>query len=338
MLSAAAGAIILLTLTTACSSGSGGGNSLQAALGRVSDTANTRTQIWYDDTAALVKLAGRAWASQTGFALLRGMGAFNLAPEAELLPAGPGINLLNEDYAISAGQPPREVGLVEGGQDAGRIKSGLSRLGWKPAGGKLVAPPAGSVRGSTAAGPSYTLHLAQVMVSGADVSYGDSQADLSQIGQPSGQTLAQDPRISALADCLGNVVASSIGIYNGGEQPAPAEVAVGIRSPASNTAAPRAVACVSWPSAAAASTYQANLRKALLGGGMSLTRDEPFSRLLTRATLHNVGGAQHVIAWQAATPGNAILVFSLLASEDLPALPDCRSLPPTDQGHISGCS
>lgn len=332
---AAVTAAALLTLTTACSGGSGAGTGLQAALGRVADTSGNRSQIWYDDTARLVSLAGTG-ASQKGFAPLRGMGAATIAQVPQLLAPATGISIYAENYAITAGAPPRDVSLLAGGQNAGTVTSRLTRLGWKRKGSMLAAPSPLTMKNASA-NAIYALNLAQVTASGSDIRYGGQHADLGQIGQPGGKTLASDPVISALASCLGDVVTAWIGSYTqAGLRTAPAEVAVGVLKPSGNSATPQAVACASWPSAAAAASYQRNLKTALATGA-SLSRGERYSALLKHASVRNAGGPQHVVAWQAGTPGNAALVIEMVQNIDLPALPDCGRLPQADQVRIVGC-
>ena len=78
-----ASALVLLAgALGGCSGGGGsGGTSLDAALARVADTGNTRSQITYDNTAELVRLSGTKLVSTAkGFAVLRGWGASALTP------------------------------------------------------------------------------------------------------------------------------------------------------------------------------------------------------------------------------------------------------------------
>lgn len=325
-----------LAALTACSGG-GGGSGLQTALGRIANTSNNRSQIYYDDTAALVKLAGANPASTKGFAPLRGLGSSGLASLAAELPGPTGIKLLGESYSISAGTQPDDVSLLSGGQDTAKVTSDLRKLGWKQEDGRLAAPSLASTSGN-ALGGTLSVFMDQVSASGSDVIFGGAGAKLGQAGSPGGQTLAQDPMISALAGCLGNVVAAWIGSYGTGPQlrPAPSEVAAGLLSPASNSAVPRAVGCAAWPTAAAASTYQRDLTRAL-ASGMSVSRGERFASLLTHVSVRDVGGPDHVVSWQASTPGAAQLVIQLVASSDLPGLPDCQRLSPQAAAHEPGC-
>jgi len=330
---------ILIVAVTACSGGSSpggggsGGTGLESALSRVADTASNRSQVTYDDTAALVRLAGTNPASTKGFAGLRGSGVPSVAENFYTVPGGVGFDLFGEDYSISAGEPPQSVSLMAGGQSASQITSHLTGLGWKRSGGagKLAGPPlaAGSSAGELAIG------AAQVQPTGSDVVFGYSGANLSLIGSPKGATLASDPIIGALAQCLGNVVAADLfsGGYLGGQNPA--GLGVGISQPASNSATPHAVVCVSWSTQAAATTYAADVRRAL--SSVDLVEDEPYSDFLTHATVTTVGGSQHVVEWQADTPKSAQTAFLMVNDISLPALPDCQKLTALQAARVIGC-
>jgi hypothetical protein len=181
--------------------------------------------------------------------------------------------------------------------------------------------------------------LSQVEPSGSDVIYGQQQADLSQAGAPARPTLAQDPLISALASCLGDVVAA--GIFSPFPEAAlkPAAVAVGVSRPGSNAAVPHAVACIAWPSAAAASRYAVDLRKAL-ASGYSLGSNRRWSAILRHASAITIDGSVHLVEWQAQTPGDARTIFQMVFNLDLPALPSqtvCMRVPRFVASRILGC-
>jgi hypothetical protein len=325
--------LALVTAIAGCSGGSGGGSGLDAALARVADTANNRTQISYDDTSELVKLAGTNPVATKGFALLRGTGAPTIAEGAYLTPQEAGINLYGENYAVTVGSPDEALTLLDGGQSASQVTSHLTKLGWKRSGDKLLAPSKGT------GGPDGKVEAeiyGQVQPSGADLLVGSSHADLSQIGSPSGQTLAGDPKVSALANCLGNVVAAEMfsGYYLGGK--GPTALAVGVVEPASNTATPQAVVCVSWSTPAQAAKYATDVKKALTSG-LSPVADKRYSTMLTLGTVTSVGGSQNVVEWQADTPGNASLVFQMIDDFGLPALTDCTTLSQAARAQVIGC-
>jgi hypothetical protein len=97
------------------------------------------------------------------------------------------------------------------------------------------------------------------------------------------------------------------------------------------------VVCVAWPTQAAAGTYALELGRAL-SGGVSPDLGVPYSRLLSRPSVRDIGGNQHLVAWQAGTPGNAGLPIQMAEDAALPALPSCAHLPPQAAPHVIGCS
>ena len=310
-----------------CSSGSGGaggsaGTGLDVALASVADTAAARAGVSYDDTAELVRLSGASLGATKGFALLRGWGS-SVMDLAVQLPGDTGISVLAEDYAISAGNPPRMVTLLHGGQSASLVNSRLAKLGWKQGNGALVGPSLDGAGSQQTAMYIVPMHL--VRADGADVWLGESGVGVGQLGAPSGSTLASDPLISALANCLGDVVAAQIQVGGALGGDGPAAVAIGVRTPASNTATPHAVACVAWSSQAAAASYAADARKALTHG-RSLATDQPYAALLANPSVTTIGGGKHIVQWQADTPGRADQVFQMEEDLDLPALPGCSRL------------
>jgi hypothetical protein len=314
---AAAGAL------AACGSGggaaSGGGTGLEAALSRLADTSNNRSLITYDDTAALVKLSGNTL-SATGYAPLIGNGVGSLIADASTVQSLAGINLLGEQYGISAGVPPATVGVVAGGQNAALVTRKLVGQGWKRQGQRLVMLPLNlnnELDGET------TGLLSLVQPTGSDVVFGLPKGNLSQAGTPAGETLEQDPRISALASCLGNVVAADITNEDPFTTLKPSEVAAGVTTPASNAAVAHAVVCVAWPSSGTAARYTSALRQALATGSSQRTR-ERWSAMLRDASVTTIGGSQNVVQWQAQTPQGALTVLDMVDSADLPGLPSSR--------------
>jgi hypothetical protein len=318
---------------SACSSGGSpsptGG--LATALGRVADTSGNRSTFFYDDTSELVGIAGRGLASPAGFGGLRGAAASIMV--GPYSPVGYGFPEFAEHYDVSAGIGSHALTLLAGGENGAKVAARLKQLGWRQQGDTLIAPTGGSQVPT-----EISSTLAQVEVNGSSVSYGSSGADLSQIGQPSGPTLAQNSTMSALAGCLGNVVAASFSSFDqGGAKPEPTEYAVGVLTPSNANSVPQAEGCAAFATSAQASAYQANLTKALQHG-TSLTKNEAFSKILTSSSVRNVGGAHNVIAWQANAPDDATLVFDLAQNFDLPGLPDCTQLPATARARTPGCS
>jgi hypothetical protein len=322
-----AGAVVVVMSLAACGGSSPSVSSptttpsLRQALARVADTPGNRSQIYYDDTSALVKLAGRNLGDTAGFALLRGSGAEGLLPLAQVITSQPGIELLGAEYTITAGSPPSQVGLLAGGQPGGSITGNLTKVGWRQQGNTLVGPSPLSAGGDQQETAILALNLARVRTSGSDVTYGGASADLDQIGSPSGRTLAQDPVVDAAAQCLGDVVAAEImAPYQGGRKPT--VLAVGIRHPASNTDKPHAVVCVGWPDQNAADKYVTAVKQQLTSG-LSIATNSRYDALLRNPSVQNVGGNQHLVRWEADTPGDVRRAFTMAERIDLPALPNC---------------
>jgi len=197
----------------------------------------------------------------------------------------------------------------------------------------LVGPAFG---GGSAKVSLYALSLHVVRPADADVTFGGSRANLSQIGSPHGSTLASDPwsarsrAASATWSRRRSVSAATSAAGN------PAAVAVGVRKPASDSAKPHAIACVAWSSQAAAAQYTTDARKAL-SSGLSTATNQPYSTLLSDPSVTDVGGSQHIVQWQAVTSGRADLIFEMYVRRDLPGLPDCTRVPPSARSRIIGC-
>ena len=327
--------LLSIFIAAGCSSGSGSAavsGTLGTALGHVADTANNRGSIYFDDTAELYRLTGPSPNYGKGFAPLIGWGASDAGQYQQVLSGDTGIDLSKESWAISAGLPPAMATLVDGGQDASLITSRLTRLGWKQAGGSLAGPSPTAASGN---GAYYALFMATVRASGADVAFGGSGASLAQVGSPSGATLASNPQVSALASCLGSVVAAFIQVGGNLGGRSPSGLALGVRTPVSNTATPQAVACVAWPTQAAADQFATDVRDAL-STGKSAARNESYATLLPHSSVTIAGGGQNIVQWQASMPG-ALEVFQMLEARDLPALPDCGRLRAFHTPGVYGC-
>jgi hypothetical protein len=299
--------------------GSSGGSGFSAALGKVADTPGAREQVTYDDTAALVRLAGSS-GSQKGFGVLLGLGATSIAQLMSVIAGDTGIDPYKASYEITAGLPPTALTLISGGQDSAAVTSHMTKLGWKQSGGSLVLP-AENLSSPNEDLVQYELAMPLLSASGSNVAIGNStHADISQIGSPSGATLTSDPLISSLASCLGNVVAASIDAY-------PADLghggltgyALGVTQPASNTATPHVVVCAAWSTHGEAGQYAAAVSKAL-SSGISAQK-QSYASLLPGSSVTTVGGARNVVQWKASTPGRADEIFALWESNSLPALP-----------------
>lgn len=308
---------VIATLVSGCSS-SDDGSTLVRALRRVAATDATRKQITFDDTGSLARLSDTR---STGFGALSLLGVPALARYADTAEPVDGISPRSASYTVSAGLGVTAVALIAGGQNPEDVTKRLTASGWKAEDKRLVAPT-GLPAGPDAA---LSLVLGQVYPDGGDVVYGGRDARLADIGKPKGTTLADDRRVKALADCLGDVVAAEFVAFSQPNRPTMA--AVGVRRPKDRNDTPRAVACTAWPTSAAADAYATKLADAL-ARGMSRVSRQQYPQLLPSSQVDEIGGDEHIVAWQADTPSNARLVFQLLLQNDLPALPDCQKLPP----------
>jgi hypothetical protein len=178
--------------------------------------------------------------------------------------------------------------------------------------------------------------MQRVQAENSDVLIGGQNANLGQLGSPSGKTLGNDSGVETLAGCLGNVVAAVMSTGgDAGITSAPMELAVGISQPASASATPQMVACVSWQTQLRASGYEANLNKAL-ATGMSPATEQPYSTLLRDPKVTSVGGPMNIVKWQA-DPSSVSLLLEMVESENLPALPNCGHMTQAQAQQVTGC-
>lgn len=318
----------------ASSTREGTGASLLTALAHVADSASSRSWIWYDDTAAIAQTAGtgsRPGYQPKGFGSLRGIGTGTSTLESAQAAKDTGINIYNEGYSITAGTLPKAMTLIHGGQNPVAVNVSLAALGWQDNRGTLQAPPPSvdmeEPVDSAIARRSYAFTLNQVKPSGPDVKFGNSGTNLDAIGSPSGPTLASDPLIGALANCLGDVVAAEFNVHGSyyGQRVGrgPVEVAIGVLRPASNTATPRTVVCAAWPSENAAKRYAGDVQQAI-STETPIAGKQSYSTTFTNVTVTRVGGGQHIVQWQADTRAGVGTVFGMMQLFELPALPSCQ--------------
>jgi hypothetical protein len=316
--------------------GSGpGATRLRQALSRVAATDDTRIWVGYDAIAELTKVVGKRPGRGFGLLLLQGIG---LGPsEALNAPTDTGIAPLDADYGIEAGKQPQTVTVLVGGQQADRIGTSLTTLGWARNGDRYVAPDPAQLK-NTGRKAGYGLTFAQVRPDGSDVAFGRAGTDLGTAGHPSpGRTLADDQAMAALAGCLGDVAVANLTTWYGfvtTQRPvAPARVphgvqvnkltavAVGVRAPKSTSDTPRAVVCTAWADRAAADGY-AGAVPGVLTDAKSQTTGLPYAQMLTHPQITKVGGDAHVVQWTADEPNadESRLVLQMLVHADLPGL------------------
>ena len=324
-----------------CSTGSedsGGTGSratgLRQALSRVAATDDTRAWVGYDAIAELTKVVGKR--PGRGFGLLLLLGT-DLRSDALTAPTDTGIAPLDADYGIAAGLQPHTVTVLAGGQQADRIGTSLTTLGWARNGDRYVAPDSAQLT-NTGRKAGYGLTFAQVRPDGSDVVIGRPGTDLGTAGHPlPGRTLADDRATAALADCLGDVAVANLTTrYRSATTQQPAvqariphgvqldkltEIAVGVRPPKSTSDTPRAVVCTAWADRAAADGYAGAMPGALTDG-KSLTVGGTYAQWLTHPQTTNVGGDAHVVQWTADEPNadESRLVLQMLVNADVPGL------------------
>ena len=319
------------------SGGTGTGSSatgLRQALSRVAATDDTRAWVGYDAIAELTKVVGKR--PGRGFGLLLLLGT-DLRSDALTAPTDTGIAPLDADYGIAAGLQPHTVTVLAGGQQADRIGTSLTTLGWARNGDRYVAPDPAQLT-NTGRKAGYGLTFAQVRPDGSDVVIGRSGTDLGTAGHPlPGRTLADDRATAALADCLGDVAVANLTTrYRSATTEHPAvqarvphgvqldkltEIAVGVRPPKSTSDTPRAVVCTAWADRAAADGYAGAMPGALTDG-TSLTVGGTYAQLLTHPQTTKVGGDAHVVQWTADEPNadESRLVLQMLLNADVPGL------------------
>ena len=330
------------TLAAGCSSGGGiqslAATGFRAALAHVAATDATRGYVDYDDTAALVAVAGKDPAADdpAHYGRLRGSGVPGLVPLASVLHDSTGLQLIDAKYTISAGAPPNQVGFVSGGQPADQLTKGFTGLGWHQDGNRLVAPGLAGVKDDTLG--MAAISLAQLSAADGNLRYGNKSTKLDDVGGSPSHSLADDPLIGALAGCLGPVAAATINaLGTSPAKPRPTAIALGLRTPQHKTDTPHLVACVAFRSADDAARYHNRVRKALTEGH-SFASNQPWHELLTSPSVADPTGDQHIVAWQADAPDHATFAVDLLVRNDLPALADCSRLPQAIQAaHPDEC-
>lgn len=309
---------MLACAAAACSSGNDdpapsfrGPNRLPLALTRILDTAGNRHYLAFDDTAKLTRITGNG-SGPKGMAQLKYKGAGVLLSDfADALPGETGINLSKETYAVTAGGPANTLTVVVGGQNRAAVTSQLANHGWKAQGGEFAHGVA------DAETPGYVYPLWRVRLSGADVIGAGPGNSLAEADTPGKTALAANPTMSALARCLGNVVAAEFHDGDGLPGRQIAEMAVGVSQPSSPEAVPHAVVCLAMTSQSAARQRAADTRADLISGNNGT---EPFSTRFKNPKVTVTGGDRYVVQWQADTPDDARTVFNALSDHDLPGL------------------
>lgn len=198
-----------------------GGTGLEQAMGRVH--APFADYLEFTDPARAA-----------GWPALAARSGGGLAAHRADLAATLKIDLGRAAGVLTAGQPPRGVTLVLGGQDASAVRAAAGAAGWS--GTDVLSR-------ELALDAPLTLVAGAVRPIGSDVALGGPNAAVAAVDGP-GAALSADPVAGPLARCLGD---PAVAVMSGGTQP----VGVGLRA-VGDPAAADAVLCVAAGSAAQA--------------------------------------------------------------------------------------
>jgi hypothetical protein len=339
--SAAIGSALVLAVgaAAACSSsGSTGGGaasaapgSLKAALKNIHATAQTGRYLEYGDTAQLVKLNGGTSSAVNGpFARVLGAGADQLGEYSQLLPPLTGFDSLTATSAISVGTPPNTVGVLYGSFDPAAIGAKLAAWGYHESdrGNGVTAwvfkdnheLDLSKADPATGVGPGMTGWLDVIWVSKTSIAYGGATSDLAAALPAQATSLADDPVVAPLADCLGSplvaVVMTDPRLIGGSGVSA---LALGVT--ATGAADTRLEICAVAPDTAGAQSFAAGFTKAV-GSGRDPVTDQPWANLLSDPQTSVIGGAKHIVRLSAETagPDGAALATSLVEQNDVVGL------------------
>jgi len=271
------------------------------ALGRIAATDNTRKQIVYSETAAMVKLTEGEWSQMAA------RGAQPFGPEMEQF----GIVTKAANWSITAGAAPSHVMIIAGGQDTALVKTSLQKQGYTLDGDILKAPSEFADDLTASLAPL----LPQARATGSDVVVAGRTGAFTDVITDASTSLAADARVKEIVDCLGDVVTADI--YT--TLKAVPVVAVGVRRPETSAATAQAVVCTAWASTDAAKTA-ANQQENAYATGSSGRNKKAYSSMYSAVTVKVLDGPQHLV--QALSTANSpSSVFYQLITRDLPGVP-----------------
>ena len=307
-------AVVLTGLLAGCSSDDEPATGLLAMLGKVKATPQSRMYVEYGD---LDRQRARAEAAPDRTRSLRGTGLGNLAQYTVTIKDGVGLDLMGMHKAIRAGQPPQWAGLVEGNYDVDAVNKQLAARGVHRDGGQDDATTWSSAADNElrADGPMAGVvplnEFTKLRTAKGSFAYSPNQ-DLSWVTDPGDDTLAEDPAIQDLADCLGDVLAAHITAVG----PSKLMVASGVR--ASKPEDATEVICAE-PGADLASQLQQRTISELADG--QTTRQQPWSAVLPGAKVDVAGKASTCVRITMATPpAKPIGTMAALRADDLAEL------------------
>ncbi|MFF5227955.1 hypothetical protein [Dactylosporangium sp. NPDC000521] len=260
----------------------GGDTELVKALSRLADTEDFRKNILFADEAVALRFPRVTSDRAVNWRTLIGRGSARLRPETKILPDY-GIRLDNSEYVVTAGTPLRDVTLVAGGQDPAAVTGKLLAAGWRAEDGDLVAPPI-----FTDDWHMRFLSIALPLVhgEGVDLFVGGDDANWDDARVAPERSLAANPTIRALADCLGDAIAAYFRTRTHDDRTF--VIAAGVQRKGAGSGKPaKVVVCSSWSTAEDMDRSVAEQRQQYAQGRPA----EVFRDVMVTA----VGGERHLV-------------------------------------------
>jgi hypothetical protein len=266
--------------------------------------SQTSDSITFGDTTQLAEANGGSGAAHTGpLAWTLGFGADQLGEYSSILPPLTGFDPSSATSAISVGNPPNLVSVLYGSFDPAAIGTKLAAWGYhkQDRGGGVTAwvfaddhkIDMTKLDPDTGVGPGMGGWLNVIWVSKTSIAYGRATSDLAAAVPAQSTSLADDPMIGSLADCLGSPLA--VMLLTGQKQiqsSAVTGIAFGITG--TGTADLQEEICVAAPDAAGAQTLAAGFTKAV-GSGFDYRLAQPFSAMFSAPQTKVIGGSAHVV-------------------------------------------
>lgn len=326
----AAGVCAALSIAVASGCGSGKGDDpaprpdteLITALRGVKDSFLTHYWSEFGDVAG-VRARGTA---ETPDPLL-GYGESQLIAAASQLHDLAGIDPLAARTALTLGQPPEQVGVLNGTFDPAAIGAKLQKLGYKKrdvGGGEaewVIRDHHAIDANDRFAQLGILTALNVIRVSPTRVVYAGATKDIDAKTLTGPRPLSDALDVGAVADCLGPVKAAQIGMDI---NTSPKLMGIGVQT--SSKDATSVICMVTKNRDAAediASAWPGHVRSVT----SSLT-DEPWSKVLADPKAEALGGSEHVVRLTARPLGKTTALFDAWRAKDLgPLLTGARPDP-----------
>lgn len=314
-------AVAVAVVLAGCSSSSnqhGSTSPLHEVLDHVAANDNTRAWVEYGRPKAALAANGGSL-SRAPYGGLIGYGASSLATYSKLLPPVVGFDPTKADAAVLVGQPPTHAGWLIG-LDTGQVEPALTKLGAEKEGSALRLAPDNQfdLDGPLSQKLKVPLTLLNlVSPNGTSLRYGSSTAALDLIGTSKGDTLGADKTVAAVADCLGNPLAAVLTDQPGGKSGQKREVGIAVTGTSGTDATEQL--CVAAGSNDDAQALKSRLQEQLTSGQSQQTR-QPWSELLTGASIEVLAGNIVRATAHPAQDSPATVLFRALTNHDLATL------------------